>query len=293
MTIRNSNNGREMISGAARWGRRYAALAVAGAVALGGVAAAPHTTGAASIAADGQAHKTAQATATPGMGGTMPGMVMGTPTPLPSGSGMTMGATKATTATPKMTTATPKIMTMYEGAMEMQMYPLSGKAPTWDELSRVYHMLDKARLATAKYRDVRVAERDGYITAPVLFVVGQGYHYINPLLVGQPFDPTTPPVLVYNKINGKMTLSGLMYLMPDASTYQQLASIFPSSMAGWHRHINNCVTGGRIIDGLKIVPIHDRATCVAHGGAFLKSTGWMVHAWIWQANGSGLFDMDM
>lgn len=213
MNRRDNTNKSGVIMGAARWGRRYAALAVAGAVALGGVAAATHTTGAASIAADGQAHKTAQATATPGMGGTMPGMVMGTPTPLPSGSGMTMGATKTTTATPK-------IMTMYEGAMEMQMYPLSGKTPTWDELSRVYHMLDKARLATAKYRDVRVAERDGYITAPVLFVVGQGYHYINPLLVGQPFDPTTPPVLVYNKINGKMTLSGLMYLMPDASTYQ-------------------------------------------------------------------------
>ncbi len=284
---RQDNTHRSGLSkGTARWGRRYAALAVAGAVALGGVTTATHTTGAASIAAASHARRTARATATPKMGRTMPGMVMSTPTPMPSGSGMTMGATKATTATPKM-------MTMYEGAMEMQMYPLSGKAPTWDELSRVYHMLDKARLATAKYRDVRVAERDGYSTAPVLFVAGQGYHYINPLLVGQPFDPATPPVLVYNKINGKMTLSGLMYLMPDASTYQQLASIFPASMAAWHRHINNCVTGGRILNGLKLVPIHDRATCVAHGGHFLKSTGWRVHAWIWQANGSGLFDMDM
>ena len=264
---RQDNTHRSGLSkGTARWGRRYTALAVAGAVALGGVAAATNTTGAASSAAAGQAHRTTPATPTPGMGGTMPGMVMGTPTPMLSGSGMTKAA------------ATPKMMTMYEGAMEMQMYPLSGKAPTWDEVSRVYHMLDKARLATAKYRDVRVAERDGYSTAPVLFVAGQGYHYINPLLVGQPFDPATPPVLVYNKINGKMTLSGLMYLMPDASTYQQLASIFPASMASWHRHINNCIIGGRILNGLKLVPIHDRAGCVAQGGHFLKSTGWMVHA---------------
>ena len=182
-------------------------------------------------------------------------------------------------------------MTMDEGALQMEMYPTTCKAPTWDELSGVYRTLSVARAATLKYRDVRVAMRDGYFTAPVLFVAGQGYHYVNPFYVpnsARGFDAAHPPVLVYNRIGGHMTLSGLMYYLPLRTTARQLASIFPASMASWHRHINLCVSG----NGKTILPIHTAAACQVHGEQFVPSTGWMVHAWLYRS-GAGIFDMDM
>lgn len=184
-----------------------------------------------------------------------------------------------------------KLITMTEGALQMQVLPLSGKAPTWDEVSRVYHMLDRARAATAKYQDVNVAMRDGYYTAPAFYVGSQGYHFVNPRLIPnamRPFDVTRPPVLVYNKVDGKMVLSGLMYYMPRRTTPAQLAAIFPNSMASWHSHINICISA----DQSKVLPIHARAACEAQGGDFIPTIGWMVHAWIWHSGATGLFDMD-
>src|SRR5258708_7737822 len=43
------------------------------------------------------------------------------------------------------------IITMREGNMDMAMTRLSGKAPTWAELQRVYTMVHSAEAATAKY----------------------------------------------------------------------------------------------------------------------------------------------
>ena len=103
---------------------------------------------------------------------------------------------------PSMTTTgtlpSGRLITMVEGPLQMQVIPLTGKAPTWDEISRVYRMLARARAAMAKYQDVRVAERDGYVTAPILFVAGQGMHYLNPAYVPTSthpaFDLLHPPV---------------------------------------------------------------------------------------------------
>ena len=203
----------------------------------------------------------------------------------------------------RTTTGTPppgSLITMVEGPLQMQVIPLTGKAPTWDEISRVYRMLAQARAATAKYQDVRVAARDGYVTAPILFVAGQGMHYLNPAYVPTrthpAFDLLRPPVLVYNRINGKIRLSGLMYYMPYGTTPQQLAAIFPASLASWHRHINICIGGATASDPsaatAKILPIHDAATCTARNGVFIAHSGWMVHTWIWHS-GSGLFALNM
>jgi hypothetical protein len=225
-------------------------------------------------------------------------------------SGITAGPSATVTPTAQMgpmpgmtaTGAPPSggLITMVEGPLQMQMIPLTGKAPTWDEIAKVYHMLAQARAATAKYQDVHVAERDGYVTAPILFVAGQGMHYLNPAYVPTgthpAFDLLHPPVLVYNRIKGRIRLSGLMYYMPSRTTRQQLAAIFPASLASWHRHINFCVGGATADDPLaataKILPIHDAATCSAKNGVFIAHTGWMVHTWIWHS-GSGLFAMDM
>jgi hypothetical protein len=207
-------------------------------------------------------------------------------------------------------------MFMREGGLEMLMTPLSGKAPTWAEIQQVYKTVSIAAAATAKYKDLAAAERDGFRTAPDLFVESQGAHYYNPLYLREAeqgttrarpsptgsvvstaasnFDPAHPPFLVYNTINGRPTLSGLMFYLPASMTPGQLARIFPASMASWHQHINVCVGGGTsLLNGKAILHYYDAASCAAHGGRFVGNTGWMVHTWIGQANGSGLFDMDM
>jgi hypothetical protein len=173
------------------------------------------------------------------------------------------------------------LMLMREGGLEMRMTPLSGKAPTWSEIQQVYRTVSIAAAATAKYKDLAAAKRDGYVTVPDLFVASQGAHYYSPQY-GEAanrgvFDPAHPPFLVYNTMNG-----------------HQLARIFPASMASWHQHINVCVGGGTsLLNGTAILHYYDAASCIAHGGHFTGNTGWMVHSWIGQANGSGLFNMDM
>lgn len=177
---------------------------------------------------------------------------------------------------------------MHEGALEMQMLPPNGKPITWSDIATIYPELTAAKKANDKYRNVAVAERDGYFTLPVLYVPTQGYHYVKTnFLLGRAgtFDPLKPAVLVYNKVGGKMKLSSLLYLAPRGATPQQLDRLFPGSMVMWHRHINNCATYE------KILPYYDRTSCAAHGGRFLPSTPWMVHAWLYEKN-VPLFAMD-
>jgi hypothetical protein len=190
------------------------------------------------------------------------------------------------------------LIRMTEGGLEMVMTPLSGKAPTWSEIQQVYRTVRTAAAATATYRNLAAARHAGYVTVPDLLVESQGAHYYNPQYLAAAekgvFDPTHPPFLVYNTMNGRPTLSGLMFYLPESMTPRQLARIFPASMASWHQHINVCVGGGTsLLNGTAILHYYDPTSCAAHGGHFVGNTGWMVHTWIGQANGSGLFAMDM
>ena len=245
----------------AGWRGRVALTAAALIVVVGGSLAARGPGGGRAVAA---------APATP-TAATMGGMAMATPT---AGRAHAGG-----------------VRLMTEGALQMRLLPLSGKAPTWGEISTVYRMISAGQAATVRYRDVRVALRAGYETYPALFIPGQGYHYINtaydPERTGGAFDPTKPWILVYNKTHGRLTLSGVLYGMPAASTPQELARVFPASLAGWHQHINICATAQ------KILPIHDEATCTAQGAQFIASTPWVIHVWMWEPNTVSAFAMDL
>ncbi len=192
--------------------------------------------------------------------------------------GMSMGATGAQ-----------KIMEMTQEPYQMEMLTTNGAPISWSDVSRVYKLLLPAKAANRKYQDVAVARKDGFITAPFLYVPGQGAHYVRAsalsLTTATVFDVKHPPVLVYNEVHGRLKLSSLLYLMPISSTPQELARVFPPSMASWHRHVNTCVVG------VKVVPIHDAAACHAASGFFLGDTGWMVHAWLFDT-ATGVFDMD-
>jgi hypothetical protein len=210
------------------------------------------------------------------------------------GTGSFAGARSGSSLRP---TPTPGIYLMTEGPLEMQMTPLAPGAPNAAQLARLATILRQARQAATAYQDVSAAIATGYQTAPDLLVEAQGQHYFQPEYYQEAeagrFDPAHPPFLVYQPVQGRTVLAGLMYYLPAATPRQRLAAIFPPSLAGWHRHINICVTGGTsLLDGTAVVPVHDRATCEAQGGAFLAQTGWMVHVWLNEPVGRSLFAMD-
>lgn len=181
-------------------------------------------------------------------------------------------------------TTSPMFMTT--GGLQMEMYPTTCTPPTWAEFDRVHGMLARARAATDKYRDFRAAVRDGYSPTALAFVRGQGYHYENPSYIDSGFDLLHPAFLVYDKVRGHLVLQGLMYYVPEAMTAQQLAAIFPPSMASWHKHINLCLAHNAVL------PLYTQDACTQKGGQFLPSTGWMAHTWLWRVN-SGIFTIDM
>jgi len=158
---------------------------------------------------------------------------------------------------------------------------------TYAELEKTASLLQSARQATEKYRDVRVAEADGY-HAMGPDVPGMGIHYVGPY-DGSNFDVAHPAILLYEKSaenkNG-FSLVGVSYLFkaPEGSDGQPLNAPFPKSLANWHRHENLCVLADNSVKSNL-----SGEQCGAEGGHFTAETQWMVHAWIWKDSPAGVF----
>ncbi len=169
----------------------------------------------------------------------------------------------------------------------MMMNPLhSGGAPiSYAELKNTVTLLERARQATAKYQDVHVAEADGYqVVGPD--IPGMGVHFVL-TLEPKGFDIEKPPILLYQKTPaGGYTLVGVSYLWSAAEgpDGQPLDPPFPKSLAHWHRHDNICV-----LPHLTNPHGLSEAQCREQGGHFVAKTQWLVHAWIWKDNPSGVF----
>jgi hypothetical protein len=91
------------------------------------------------------------------------------------------------------------------------------------------HDLERARAATRKFRDIRVARAAGYTEtsgecAQDPKYGGMGVHYANPDLIGDgELDVTKPEVLVYQPMpSGKLRLGAIEYFTADAD--QDLAT---------------------------------------------------------------------
>jgi hypothetical protein len=163
----------------------------------------------------------------------------------------------------------------------------AGAAVSYADLTNTAAMLEKARRATEKYQDVRVAEADGY-QAIGPDVPGMGIHYIGSK-GGASFDIEQPPILLYEKnpsVAGGYQLVGVSYLFSavEGTDGQPLDAPFPKTLAQWHRHANLCVLADRSVrSSLK------ESECTAQGGHFTAESQWMVHAWIWKDSPTGLF----
>jgi hypothetical protein len=163
----------------------------------------------------------------------------------------------------------------------------NGAALTYAELKNTADELERARQATAKYQDVHVAEADGYQMVGG-DMPGMGIHYVLTLEPNS-FDIEKPPILLYVKNStqpGEYSLAGVGYFWnaPEGPDGQPLNSPFPKSLAVWHRHENICV-----LAHLENPHGLSESQCREQGGHFIAKTQWLVHAWIWKDNPTGVF----
>lgn len=152
-----------------------------------------------------------------------------------------------------------------------------------------------ARTSLAKYKDVRLAEADGFERFLPRVETQAIYHYTsaaNAMAAMFKLDATRPTSLLYRKDGGgQMVLVGVMYTAPWMATTEELDSRLPLGMAHWHEHVNFCrpsreaMRAGREKPNaatlLRWLRISSREECEAAGGRFLPRVfGWMAHAYV-------------
>lgn len=117
--------------------------------------------------------------------------------------------------------------------------------------------LSLARKATAKFHDIVVAKKAGYVDIH-LPLPHMGQHYMNPALLDGEFDPANPEILVYqeNESTGKFKLVAVEYAF-DNGDYINPPEGFTGNSDNW--------------------------------SLFTPQGPWTCHAWVWANNPTGIF----
>lgn len=117
--------------------------------------------------------------------------------------------------------------------------------------------LQQARAATASYRQIKNAMKDGYKDINVV-LPGMGHHFMKESLLDGTFDFKNPEILVYNKYpDGSYELVAVEYAVPISL----LPNTPPAGFTGaWDEWAKN--------EGFGL---------------------WLVHAWVWAENPLGVF----
>jgi hypothetical protein len=142
--------------------------------------------------------------------------------------------------------------------------------------------LAQARLATGKYVDsLATARADGYrpLTPEI---PDMGVHFVNPSVSG--FDPTKPPILVYEKRGGHYQLGALEWVFPSKPKTAPLPGAkYGSFPAACH------------YDDGTFVPAASQADCAPRApGSNSPFFFWhpklvTMHVWLWYPNPTGLY----
>jgi hypothetical protein len=153
---------------------------------------------------------------------------------------------------------------------------------------RAAQIVQTLREALEKYKDYRVALKDGYQPPSTKFPQPH-YHFTNKANAFKgafTFNPAEPTSLLYTKTPDGYELEGAMYTAPKRMTEDDLDQRVPLSVAQWHAHVNICRpppgTQGRAAwkkFGFK-GSIASEEECTAAGGRFLPQIyGWMIHVY--------------
>lgn len=174
----------------------------------------------------------------------------------------------------------------------MRMTPM--RVATAADSTRAARVVETARAALVRYKDVRVAERDGYRMFAPNVKNQPVYHFTKMTAAIRErfrFDPSQPSSLLYAKNpDGSLRLVGAMYTAPKDATPDELNARIPLGIAQWHLHTNMCVprltqrerwrevSNGKPVFG-PASPIATREACDSVDGKFLPVVfNWMVHA---------------
>ncbi len=124
--------------------------------------------------------------------------------------------------------------------------------------------LAQARQATRQYQNAELPTAVDWVSTAGPYmqvsprISGMGYHYANLALMGGPFDPAAPELLLYEDAGNGRRLIAVEYFMPGSAN-----STVPEGFIGdddvWHWESE---AGG----------------------------GWTLHAWIWEGNPAGIFN---
>lgn len=163
----------------------------------------------------------------------------------------------------------------------------TGRPLTHDDARRADALVERVKDALERYKDHRVAIRDGY--KPVLPQLPlPEYHFTNywyGFLGAFTFDPAKPTSLLYKKRGNGYELAGAMFTAPKSYSEDQLHERVPLSVASWHAHVNICLPprGLRNADwsrfGFKGSIASDSACQDANGRWFPQMFGWMLHVY--------------
>lgn len=179
--------------------------------------------------------------------------------------------------------------------LHLRLTPLRPAAP--GDSARAAQVLGVMRRELARYRDVRVAEADGFRQ----FLPGAGgaapvQHFTKlrwAIQARNGLDPARPTSLLYERAaDGSLALVGAMFTAPPQTSDAELDARLPLSIVRWHEHVNWCLPGGPLADARRRwretkdgqpvfgpkSPIATAEACEAVGGRFRpRLFGWMVH----------------
>ncbi len=135
--------------------------------------------------------------------------------------------------------------------------------------------IEQARGAAALYPTVLDAEAAGYRKLTE-YLPCVGAHYVSDAqYVTGEFDPSAPPILIYDGTRANSRIVGLSYVVKSDAP----PAGFASPNDGWHTHSSFCVskTTGVVLGDERT---GDRPCAAAGGENIDLHRDWMMHAWV-------------
>src|SRR5262245_34957105 len=176
------------------------------------------------------------------------------------------------------------------------------RPPKTGDRERADKIVTELRGAIEKYKDVKVAENDGYREfapddpAPMKHLTNWMYA----MKAVFTFDPTEPTSLLYEKHGSDYRLIGAMYTAPRRFGNDDLDQRVPLRLAQWHEHVNICLPP-KAQRREMLVPrprfgfngsITSKGECDAAGGTFHPIIfNWMVHVYPFESTESEIWSM--
>ena len=161
--------------------------------------------------------------------------------------------------------------------------------PASSDTEALAHQIAAVRRATAKYQEVREAQREGFKR----FAGGEaalvGEHWFRPDLVDAPLDLARPSTLMYATIGGERRLIGVAYTVHQGPG-EELPDGFAGTDDAWHVHdipeLARVLTEDRPVLRWLVDRRIERGRIGPGDG---RTQLVMVHAWLWLDNPDGMF----